>query len=96
MFYFISFYLSSNKNVFNKIYNYNTSPQYRACNNQPKKKRKRTWNSKVMRITTHHNNKGMVESSMELNGLKHVLKQMGYHLHCIYLFTHAWLTKLVF
>ena len=49
-----------------------------------------------MRITTHHNKKGMVESSMNLNSLKHVLKQMGYHLHCIYLFTHAWLTKLVF
>ena len=40
MFYFISFYLSSNKNLFNKIDNYNTSPQYRACNNQQKKKKK--------------------------------------------------------
>ena len=44
----------------------------------------------------NHNNKRVVRSFMELNDLKCVLKQMGYHLNCIYLFTHAWLTKLVF
>ena len=27
-------------NLFNEIGNYNTSPQYKACNNHPKKKKK--------------------------------------------------------
>ena len=94
MFHLISFYLSSNKNLFNDIENYNISPQYRACNNQ--KKKNETRYSEVMRITTYHHNNGMVGSFMELNDLMRVHKQMGYHLHCIYLFTHAWSTKLVF
>ena len=93
---YTSSYLSSNKNLFINIENYNVSPQYRACKKKKKGERERKWNSKVMRITTYHHNNGMVGSFMELNDLMRVLEQMGYHLHCLYLFTHARLTKLVF